>query len=172
MELIFKNGIDIFYNGEIVEKIVNIVNKNGGCFIVEDLKKYMLKIRKVEVFIYRGYEIKFFLFFSLGVILIEMLNIIENKNIKDMGYNSVEIIYIFVEVMKLGFFDRNVVLVDLDYVKINDDKLISKEYVKERYSLVFLEVKEYILGNLFNIKEYNGNIFYFFIIDRYGNVVL
>ena len=168
LELISKNGIDIFYNGEIAEKIVNIVNKNGGCFIAEDLKEYMPKIRKVEVSTYRGYEIKSFSPPSSGATLIEMLNIIENKNIKDMGHNSAETIHILAEAMKLGFSDRNVVL---DYAKINDDKLISKEYAKERYSLVSSEAKEYTSGNLSNIKEYNGNTSHFSIIDRYGNVV-
>ena len=171
LELISKNGIDIFYNGEIAEKIVNIVNKNGGCFIAEDLKEYMPKIRKVEVSTYRGYEIKSFSPPSSGATLIEMLNIIENKNIKDMGHNSAETIHILAEAMKLGFSDRNVVLADPDYAKINDDKLISKEYAKERYSLVSSEAKEYTSGNLSNIKEYNGNTSHFSIIDRYGNVV-
>ena len=53
-----------------------------------------------------------------------------------MGHNSAETIHILAEAMKLGFSDRNVVLADPDYAKINDDKLISKEYAKERYSLV------------------------------------
>ena len=172
LELISKNGIDIFYNGEIAEKIVNIVNKNGGCFIAEDLKEYMPKIRKVEVSTYRGYEIKSFSPPSSGATLIEMLNIIENKNIKDMGHNSAETIHILAEAMKLGFSDRNVVLADPDYAKINDDKLISKEYAKERYSLVSSEAKEYTSGNLSNIKEYNGNTSHFSIIDRYGNVII
>ena len=131
----------------------------------------MPKIRKVEVSTYRGYEIKSFSPPSSGATLIEMLNIIENKNIKDMGHNSAETIHILAEAMKLGFSDRNVVLADPDYAKINDDKLISKEYAKERYSLVSSEAKEYTSGNLSNIKEYNGNTSHFSIIDRYGNVV-
>ena len=171
LELIFKNGIDIFYNGEIAEKIVNIVNKNGGCFITEDLKEYIPKVRKVEISTYRGYEIKTFSPPSSGATLIEMLNIIENANIKDMGHNSAESIHMLTEAMKLGFSDRNIFLADPDYVKINDDKLTSKQYAKERYNLIDSNAKEYASGNFSNIKEHHGNTSHFSIIDKYGNVV-
>ena len=167
LELISKNGIDIFYNGEIAEKIVNIVNKNGGCFIAEDLKEYMPKIRKVEVSTYRGYEIKSFSPPSSGATLIEMLNIIENKNIKDMGHNSAETIHILAEAMKLGFSDRNVVLADPDYAKINDDKLISKEYAKERYSLV-IDRYGNVVSQTQTIRDWFGSGI---IVDDYGFVL-
>ena len=64
-----------------------------------------------------------------------------------MGHNTAETIHILAEAMKLGFSDRNVVLADPDYAKVNDDKLISKEYAKERYSLVSYEAKEYTSGH-------------------------
>lgn len=167
---ISENGINIFYNGEIANEIIKSINEKGGCFCLEDLKNYYPKVRKVEISTYRDYEIHSFSPPSCGCTLIEMLNIIENKNLKEMGHNSAEAIHILTEAMKLSFADRNTFLADPDFVNVDDKKLISKEYAKKRYNLITDIAQEYPSGKD-AIEEYPGNTSHFSIMDKYGNVV-
>lgn len=167
---ISKNGINIFYTGTIASEIIDTINKKGGCFSEKDMKEYLPKIRKVEVSTYREYDIHSFSPPSSGCTLIEMLNIIENEDIKKMGHNTSESIHILAEAMKLSFADRNIFLADPYFAEVEDAKIINKDYAKERYNLISSNAKEYNSGK--NLSEgYSGNTSHFSIMDKYGNVV-
>ena len=134
------------------------------------MNNYSPKVRKVISSTYRNYEIYSFSPPSCGCTVIEMLNIIENENIKNFGHNSSESIHLLAEAMKLSFADRNVFLADPDFVKVDDEKLVSKDYAKRRYKLITKESKDYSSGKKF-IEEYPGNTSHFSIMDKYGNIV-
>lgn len=167
---ISKNGVDSFYKGIIASEIIENINKKGGCFTEKDMSEYLPKIRKVAVSTYREYDIHSFSPPSSGCTLIEMLNIIENRDIKEMGHNTSESIHILAEAMKLAFADRNNFLADPDFVKVEEKKIIDKDYAKERYELITQNAKEYNSGKKLD-EGYSGNTSHFSIMDKYGNVV-
>lgn len=99
---------------------------------MEDLVNYKLLIRKLVKGIYRGYEIIFFFFLSFGgVIVIEILNILENFNVSELDVNFLEYLYLFFEVYKFVYVDRVKYMGDIDYIFVLMKGFVFKKYVKE-----------------------------------------
>ncbi|MDC0534510.1 gamma-glutamyltransferase [Francisellaceae bacterium] len=122
-------GDKAFYEGEIAEKIVADMEKHGGLITAEDLKNYKPEIMQPVKGSYRGYTI-----YSMpppssgGVILIELLNILEGYPISTYGLNDAQYIHILAEAMSQAYYDRNIKLGDPDFVDNPTDILISKPY--------------------------------------------
>ena len=122
---------------------------------------------------YRGYEI-----ISMpppssgGSHLIQMLNILENFDLKEMGFHSADSIHVIAETMKMMFADRSVAMGDPDYVKINLEKILSKDYAKELAAKIDIEKAcEYAPSEGIEAKEYRGCTSNFTVMDREGNVI-
>jgi gamma-glutamyltranspeptidase/glutathione hydrolase len=124
-------GPQAFYKGEIAQQIVAAMQANGGLITLEDLQDYKALLREPVRGTYRGYEI-----ISMpppssgGVHLIQLLNILENFDIKRMGPNSAATIHTMAEAMKLAYADRSEYLGDTDFVKVPVKGLTSKKYAK------------------------------------------
>ncbi len=132
LKLIRDKGRDGFYKGKVADLIVAEMKRGGGLITYEDLENYQPVIRKPVIGNYRGYEI-----ISMGppssggVCLIELLNILENFDLKKYGFGSSQTIHYLVEAMKRVYADRAEYLGDPDFVQIPLEKLLSKEYAKE-----------------------------------------
>src|SRR5205823_5875027 len=104
---------------------------NGGLITKKDLAAYRAVVRRPVTGSYRGYQI-----ISMpppssgGVALIEMLNILENFDLKQKGRYSAQTIHLMIESMRRGFLDRAIFLGDPDFADIPVSKLISKDYAK------------------------------------------
>ena len=170
LSLIAKNGSRAFYDGDITKKILNDFKENEGIFIKEDFLSY--KIRKLEPLCgsYKSYQIC-----SMpppssgGVAIIQMLNILENFEIKNFSHNSYEYIYLLKNIMSFAYADRSVFLGDPDYFNIPLDKLISKEYAKK----IAKKIKNKETTNVqpgMLMKE-SDETTHFSIIDKWGNSV-
>lgn len=168
---IAKNGTDHFYRGKVAEKIVSLVNERGGCFTTFDLADYQPKFRVPVRTTYHGCEVVAFSPPSGGSTVIEMLNIIEQSNIKALGHNTAASIHALAEAMKLGFADRSVALGDPDFVKVNVEKLISKEFAKERLRVCTDRAGEFKAADSIEASDYPGNTSHFAVMDRFGNAV-
>lgn len=133
LKRIQQNGMKGFYEGETAEKIVAEMKHGGGIITLEDLKNYDAKEREIIQFNYKGYDI---LTMSLpssgGVLLPQMLNMIEDRDIQNMPFLSPEAVQLMVEVERRAYADRAEFLGDPDYYKVPVEALISKEYAKER----------------------------------------
>ena len=68
---------------------------------------------------------------SGGSHIIQMLNILEQFDLEKMGFHSADSTHVLAETMKLMFADRSVAMGDPDFVEVQVDKIISKEYAKE-----------------------------------------
>lgn len=129
--LIAEKGSDVFYKGEIGEAVCKAVNANGGKMTMEDLANYKMHVRVPAEGTYRGYKI-----FSMppsssgGTHIIELLNVMENFDVKKLGHNTPEFDHTFAEATKLVFADRSKFMADPDFVKIPLKGLQSKEYAK------------------------------------------
>ena len=170
LSLIAKNGSRAFYDGDITKKILKDFKENDGIFIKDDFTNY--KIRKLEPLCgsYKSYQIC-----SMpppssgGVAIIQMLNILENFDIKNYSHSSLEYIYLLKNIMSFAFADRSVFLGDPDYFNIPIDELISKDYAKK----IAKKIKKNETTNIqpgMLMKE-SDETTHFSIIDKWGNSV-
>lgn len=169
LKKIATTGVDYFYTGDIAKKMVDVINERGGCFTLQDLEKYEPKIRTTVKTSYHNYDIVSFGPPSGGCAVIEMLNILENKDIRKTGHNTAKTLHTLAEAMKLGFSDRSVALADPDFVEIDTDYLTSKEFAAQRAALITDSANEYKSAESITPKEYPGNTSHFVVMDKYGN---
>ena len=128
LTLLSELGPDAFYKGEIAALIVKEMEKNGGLITLQDLKNYNIVEREPLVGDYKDYKIVSMPPSSSGgTHLIQMLNMLEEFPIKEMGFGSAESIHILAEVMKRAYADRSKYLGDTDFYKV-PSSLTSKEY--------------------------------------------
>jgi gamma-glutamyltranspeptidase/glutathione hydrolase len=125
-------GVDAFYKGEIADKIVAASAANGGVLAKADFEQYQVRELEPVKCSYRGYEIVSSPPPSSGgVIICEILNILEGYPLSYLGYGSAETTRLMVEAMRFAFVDRNASLGDPDFVDNPMEKLLSKNYAEE-----------------------------------------
>ena len=157
-----------FYKGTIANEIVNFINNQGGYFSLEDLSNFKPEWIDPVSTNYRGYDIWELPPNGQGIAALQMLNILENYNIKDLGFGSAEYIHLFTEAKKIAYEDRALYYADPNFSDIPLKTLISKEYAKERSQLINLKKssKSYNAGLLGE-----GDTIYLTVADKYGNMV-
>ena len=130
LRLISKEGPDAFYRGDIAKLIVREMKKNGGLITLEDLDNYKIVEREPLTGNYKNFKIVSMPPSSSGgTHLIQMLNMLEEFPIKEMGFGSAESIHILAEVMKRAYADRSKYLGDSDFYAV-PSSLTSKDYAK------------------------------------------
>lgn len=174
LEAIAKDGPRAFYEGAIAERIATAVREAGGRMAAADLREYRALEREVVRGRYRGYDIV-----SMpppssgGVHLIEMLNILEGYDLKQLGPESVETLHLMIEAMKRAYADRAAFLGDPDFVSVPVKGLTSKRYaaalrdtISPAHATPSPEVRPGAPA------AYEGdNTTHFSVIDRFGNAV-
>ncbi|ELH9339400.1 gamma-glutamyltransferase [Campylobacter jejuni] len=174
LKLIAKEGPDAFYKGKIADLIAADMAKNKGIITKEDLAQYQAIWRKPVEGTYRGYDI-----ISMsppssgGAHIIEILNIMENANIENLGFASSKTLHIMVEAMRQAYADRSEYMGDPDFVKIPLDKLTSKEYAKEIYAKIPKDKalpSSKVKPGLGQIHE-GHNTTHYSVLDSKGNAV-
>lgn len=169
LENIAEQGVDYFYKGKVAKQIVDLINDRGGCFDVSDMESYEPKFREPVKTTYRGYEVAAFAPPSGGCALVEMLNILENYDVRSMGHNTAASIHALTESMKLGFADRSVALGDPDFVNVDVERLTSKKFAHERFTLAGEKAGELASADGIEAKQYPGNTSHFVVMDKDGN---
>lgn len=166
-----ENGTDYFYRGPTAERIVNLINQRGGCYTLEDLADYQPKFREPVRSSYRDCEVVAFAPPSGGCAVLEMLNILEHSDLKAMGHNTAASLHAIAEAMKLGFADRSVGLGDPDFVDVDVERLVSKEFAAQRFAASSQTAGDYAAAEDIEAKDYPGNTSHFCVMDRFGNAV-
>lgn len=124
-------GRDVFYKGEIAEKIVRFSQSRGGLHTRQDFADHRSNWVEPLSTTYRGYQVYEMPPNNQGLTVLQMLNIIEGFNVKSLDHNSAEYLHLLVEAKKLAFIDRARHIADPDFYKAPLDKLLSKEYSSE-----------------------------------------
>ncbi|WP_439651570.1 gamma-glutamyltransferase family protein [Mariniradius sediminis] len=126
-----------FYKGDIAQEIVRGTREQGGLFTMEDLAKWKVKIEEPLTVNYKGIDVYKLQEWTQGPALLQSLNILENFDLKAMGYNSANYINTLYQAMSLAFSDRDFYYGDPDFGPKSPMKgLLSKEYAKERAKLI------------------------------------
>jgi gamma-glutamyltranspeptidase / glutathione hydrolase len=136
LEKIARQGRDMFYKGEIASKIVQYMQENGGFLSMRDFAEHTSEWVEPVSVNYRGYDVWQLPPNGQGIAVLQMLAILENFDIKKMGFGSAEYMHYFTEAKKLAFEDRAKFYADPDFNKIPVKELISKEYGKKRAALI------------------------------------
>ncbi|MBT5186274.1 MAG: gamma-glutamyltransferase [Kordiimonadaceae bacterium] len=171
---IMLTGKAAFYSGTIAEKIVAEMEANDGLITMEDLANYKVVEREAVMGDYKGYQIATMPPPSSGgVHLIQLLNMLENDDLKSKGHNSAANIHLYVEAMRQVFADRTEYLGDPDFVEVPVDELTSKEYAKIIRDLIPMDrarTSDEVAPALEMIRE-GTNTTHFSVMDKDGNAV-
>ena len=136
-----------FYKGDIAKEIVRGCQEQGGLFTEQDLANWNVKIVEPMMTTYRGIEVYKLQQWTQGPAMLQTLNLLENFDLKSMGYNSTKYIHTLYQAMNLAFADRDFYYGDPAFAPEEPMKgLLSKEYAKERVKLINLERNDPKIG--------------------------
>jgi gamma-glutamyltranspeptidase/glutathione hydrolase len=128
---------DRFYKGDIAKEIVRGCREQGGLFTMEDLAKWKVIEEEPLHVNYKGIEVYKLQQWTQGPMLLQSLNILENFDLKTMGYNSTKYIHTIYQTMNLTFADRDFYYGDPYYAPEEPIKgLLDKNYAKQRSKLI------------------------------------
>jgi gamma-glutamyltranspeptidase / glutathione hydrolase len=123
-------GPDVFYKGDIAEKLVRCSEKKGGLFTLKDFAEHRSDWVEPLSANYRGYDIYELPPATHGFVTLEMLKILEGFDLKAMDAQSADLLHLMIEAKKLAFTDRDHYLADRDFMKVSVIDLFSPERVK------------------------------------------
>ncbi len=127
---------DRFYKGDIAKEFVKGCQEQGGLITLDDMAKWKVMIEEPLKVNYKGIDVYKLQEWTQGPSLLQALNILENFNLKSMGYNSARYIHTICQAMNLAFADRDFYYGDPYFSKSPMKGLLSKEYAKERAKLI------------------------------------
>ena len=170
--LIADQGEEVFYRGEIAEKIVAAVQADGGCLTLEDFADYDIHVTEPVHGTYRGYDIySSNLPSSGGTIIIEMLNILENFDVGSLDPESPAYFHLLSEVMKLCYADRAKYMGDPEYVDVPVTGLTDKAYARALADVIDLNRSQtYGAGDPWPFESDSTTSYS--ILDAAGNMVV
>ena len=168
LQAIADKGRAGFYEGEIAQTMADFIQSEGGFLSYEDLSSFHSEWTPPVSTNYRGYDVWELPPSGQGIAALQILNILEDFDIKKMGLYSSEYIHLFTEAKKLAFADRAKYYADPSFSDIPVQELISKDYAKERakninFSKAAMTDEPGILKN--------GDTIYLTAADQYGNMI-
>jgi len=128
---------DRFYKGDIAQEFVRGSKEQGGLITMDDLARWRVHLEEPVMTSYKGIQVYKLNSWVQGPVMLQALNILENLDLKAMGYNSAKYIHALYQVMNLAFADRDFYYGDPYFPPEEPIKgLLSKEYAKKRVQLI------------------------------------
>ncbi len=165
---IAKDGRDAYYKGDIAKTIASYIKEQGGFLDYEDLASHSSEWIDPVSTNYRGHDVWELPPNGQGIAVLQMLNLLEHFDIREMGYGSAEYIHLFTEVKKLVYEDRAKYYADPAFGELPIDHLISKAYAKKRLD----DLNPDRAARRYDAAELNhGETIYLTTADKHGNMV-
>jgi len=144
MRRIAKEGIDVFYKGEIAREMAAAFKRDGGFISVEDLASVPDKVQWVEPISvkYRDYTVYNNPPPGMGLQQLQVLKIMEGFDLKKMGHNSVDYLAHLMEAIYLSRIDTDKYIGDPEFVKVPVTMLLSDSYIASQRAKVVANIKE------------------------------
>jgi gamma-glutamyltranspeptidase/glutathione hydrolase len=167
------NGMKGFYEGETARLITAEMKRGGGKISLEDLKNYTAAERDPIIFDYKGHTVIGMPMPSSGGLLMQqMMKMIEDRDIASMGFHSSAAVQLMIEVERRAYADRAEFMGDKDFVKVPVKTLSSDSYLKER-------MKDFIPGKATpsdmvkpgKVNPESDETTHLSVADQFGNVV-
>ena len=141
---IAQEGIKTFYEGPIAETIARDMHQHGGFLTQEDLENVRVTENPPLWGTYKGFRIATNQPPGGGVMILEMLNILENFDLVGMGHNSVDYIATLSEAMKIATVDKDLHVGDPNFIEVPLDHLTSKNYAKSHATAIKQGKKKHV----------------------------
>lgn len=171
LRLIGEKGASAFYQGELAQKIASTIKSHLGILDEKDLRNYKTKWRKPVQSSFHQYQI-----YSQpppssgGTHVIQILNTLENSELRKSGPQSARSIHLTASAMQRAFFDRAQHMGDPDFVTVPTARLTSKAYAQR----IRAQINENKLPKAqdFQMKEESPETTHFSLMDHEGNVIV
>ncbi|MBN9384635.1 MAG: gamma-glutamyltransferase [Chitinophagaceae bacterium] len=139
---------DRFYKGDIAQEFVRGCQEQGGLITLEDLAQWKPVEEEPLHVNYKGIEVYKLQQWTQGPSMLQCLNILENFDLKGMGYNSTRYVHTLYQAMSLSFADRDFYYGDPAFSQGWQPMkgLLSKEYAKQRAGLIGFERNDAVIG--------------------------
>ncbi|MCK9489441.1 MAG: gamma-glutamyltransferase [Xanthomonadales bacterium] len=139
LETLGRDGRDAFYNGAIADTIGQFMAAHGGFLSAEDLAAHQGEWVEPVSTTYRGVQVWELPPNGQGIAALQILNLLEPYDLAGYGFGSPEHVHLFVEAKKLAFEDRARWYADPDFASAPVERLIGKDYARERGRLIDME---------------------------------
>ncbi len=167
--LIAENGRNVFYEGEIAEDIAAYSKRVGGFITMKDLRDHASEWVEPLSTNYRGYDVWELPPNGQGIAVLQMLNILEGFNLRDMGHNSAPYLHLLIEAKKLAFADRARFYADMEFSDVPVEGLISKRYAAQRRASI--SMGKAAIDDPYGSPPDHGETVYLTVTDRDRNMV-
>ncbi|MCL1886416.1 MAG: gamma-glutamyltransferase [Betaproteobacteria bacterium] len=167
LKLIAKEGADVFYRGSIAKKIVADLQANGGVLTEKDFANHRADWVKPLTVDYRSYKAYNLPPNTQGMASLEILNILNNFDVKKLGEGTADYYHVIVEATKEAFADRDKYLSDPDFVNIPLERLLSKKHGQEQAARIRMDQSAQSVKPL----EPKGDTIWLGVVDKDGNAV-
>jgi len=173
LKLISEKGVDGFYKGPVGAAIVASSRAGKGLITQADLDRYKTRELTPVECTYRGYGIVSAPPPSSGgVVICEILNILEGYPLKELGFRSAESVHYQIEAMRHAYMDRNSYLGDPDFVKNPLDRLLDKQYAAKLRAVIDPAKAGVSKDIKPGVAPHEGsNTTHYSIVDKFGNAV-
>ncbi|HEY3841112.1 MAG TPA: gamma-glutamyltransferase [Bryobacteraceae bacterium] len=168
---------DRFYKGDIARTLSQFCEQNGGLYRYQDLARYTVKLEAPVSVNYRGHQVYKNPSANQGPVELMLLNLLEGYDLAALGHNSPDYIHLCVEAAKLAFADREC-LGDTDFITIPFDRLLSKDYARDRRDLIDMRRASHefrpgspIAVNSLGEASHVGDTSYLAVVDQHRNGV-
>jgi len=172
LKSIAENGKAGFYEGDVAQKLVSSVQKLGGIWQLDDLKKYQVKLRQPVIGQYKDLQITSAALPSAGgTLLLETLNILETLNLE--AVDDITAKHLIIESLRRAYHDRALYLGDDDFVSVPSERLLNKQYAYGLASSIRADksLDSDALSGYSKAQQGGRNTTHFSIIDKQGNRV-
>ncbi|HYH43849.1 MAG TPA: gamma-glutamyltransferase family protein, partial [Burkholderiales bacterium] len=169
LRAVARGGADVFYRGEIAEKILAFLKQEGALFSADDFAQQQPVMYPPIATDYRDTTVYETAPPSQGFLVLEQLNILEGFDLDRMSPVSAERMHLLIEAKKLAFADRNRYAGDPAFVRWPLDTLISKAHAARRRAEIDPERAKAPAGAL--VAEHAGDTSYFAVADGDGNAI-
>lgn len=167
-------GAKEFYSGKTAQLIAADMKANNGLITLDDLKGYVAKERTPLIGTYRGHEIITMPPPSSGgIVMLQVLNMLEGYDVRGMGLNSSAKFHVLAEAMRRSFADRAEYMGDPDFSDVPVNKLIDKKYAEIRRNSILPDRASSSQDIRFGKLEGSEGMetTHYTVVDKDGNVV-
>jgi gamma-glutamyltranspeptidase / glutathione hydrolase len=134
-----KAALDLFYRGDIAHEIAEFFANEGGWLASQDLEDFVAEAEEPARTTYRGFSVVSCGPWCQGPMLLQILNLLESKDLRELQHNSAAYIHFCAEAFKLVFADRSAFYGDPDWVDVPLVGLLSKGYASTRSTCIRLD---------------------------------
>jgi gamma-glutamyltranspeptidase / glutathione hydrolase len=167
---IAQGGRDAFYKGEITKRILALSARHGGTLAAKDFSEYSSEWAEPISTTYRGWTVYEMPPNVQGIGALEMLNLMEQFDLRSYGLNSTRALHVQIEAKKLAYADVLHYIADPKTAKMPVSGMLSKDYAAERAKLIDMQHANCEVGAGTPVPS-GGDTTYLSVVDREGNMV-